>query len=414
MQKNDIGKILAIGTTILFIGSCVLPGIIGLTNNAIHFNDLNQIPYKKNRQSEGNTLITEFYGGRVFEVDRNGTIVWEITGLNWPNDAERLYNGNTLITEYGIDRIIEVDKNGNIVWQKTGLHGPRDAEELHNGNILVTEYFGHRIIEIDRNGKIVSKITGLYYPCEAERIYNGNTLITEILNARVIEVDRNGNIVWKRSMYGPNDAERLFNGNTLLIEYLNNRVREIDSTGNTVWERYRQNSFPPDAERLLNGNTLISERENNRVIEVDSFNNIVWEITGLNDVIDAERIIENQQPDRPVINGQTNGIPERSYSYSFIASDPDGDDVYIKWDWDDDYKTLWHGPFQSGIKLSNSHSWSKKGNYTIRVVVRDEYEAISIGDLKINILRNRASSNTLFSRFLDMFPILQKIVKNIL
>ncbi len=70
-------------------------------------------------------LITEYLGGRVFEGG------WEITGLDGPADAERLDNGNTLIVEYTGGRIIEVNSSCNIVWEKTGL-GSIDAERLNN------------------------------------------------------------------------------------------------------------------------------------------------------------------------------------------------------------------------------------------------------------------------------------------
>ena len=71
-------------------------------------------------------LITEYLGGRVFGGG------WEITGLDGPADAERLDNGNTLIAEYTGGRIIEVNSSGNIVWEITGLLGPIDAERLNN------------------------------------------------------------------------------------------------------------------------------------------------------------------------------------------------------------------------------------------------------------------------------------------
>jgi len=76
-------------------------------------------------------LITEYLGGRVFEGG------WEITGLDGPADAERVNNGNTLIAEYTGGRIIEVNRvnsSGNIVWEITGLLGPIDAERLNNNN----------------------------------------------------------------------------------------------------------------------------------------------------------------------------------------------------------------------------------------------------------------------------------------
>jgi len=121
--------------------------------------------------SRGNTLITEYLGNRIIEIDNDGNIVWQKTGLGQPAEAERLENGNTLIVEE-IGRVIEVDNSGAIVWQKTGLYGPLDAERLDNGNTLIVETPGNRVIEVDNSGAIVWQKTGLNNPRDAERLIN--------------------------------------------------------------------------------------------------------------------------------------------------------------------------------------------------------------------------------------------------
>jgi hypothetical protein len=223
-----------------------------------------------------------------------GNIVWEMTGLDEPYDAERLANGNTLITDTGKNRVVEVDSSGNIIWDYDGLDDPIDAERLANGNTLIAE-FGSIItpggvIEIDNADNIVWQYTDSYSPMDIERLANGNTLITEIgkfsSSGRVIEVDNAGNIVWEYvGLDYPIDAERLANDNTLIAEIGNDRVIEVNNAGNIVWE-YGGLDDPIDVERLANGNTLIAELY--RVIEVNSAGNMICEMSGLNDCIDAE------------------------------------------------------------------------------------------------------------------------------
>jgi len=251
-------------------------------------------------KQRGNTLITEYdhygYGNRVTEVDSSGTIIWELSGLNLPGDAERLDNGNTLIAINGEDRVIEVNPSGTIVWEKSGLNYPSDVERLDNGNTLICEVDNSRVIEVDPGGTIVWEKAGLYSPYDAERLDNGNTLIVEIDFPRVIEVDPSGNIVWQNAeIERPIDAERLDNGNTLICDYWNGYVIEFDSNGNIIWQKINGLTFPSDAERLSNGNTLIAETIIGcRVIEVDSSGTIVWDISGLDHVVDAERICMTQ------------------------------------------------------------------------------------------------------------------------
>jgi hypothetical protein len=121
------------------------------------------VPIDAERLNNGNTLICDYWYGRVIEVDNMNTIVWEMTGLETENviDAERLDNGNTLITWSWSNRVTEVDGYGTIVWEKTGLADPFDAERLDNGNTLIVERDNSRAIEVDSSGTIVWQMTGL-------------------------------------------------------------------------------------------------------------------------------------------------------------------------------------------------------------------------------------------------------------
>ncbi|UCD14653.1 MAG: PQQ-binding-like beta-propeller repeat protein [Thermoplasmatales archaeon] len=272
---------------------------LGVSVNAFDKNELSKV--------EGNTLITEFGGNqtisRVIEVDTDGNEVWNKSGLNVPQDAERLSNGNTLVTEYGGERVIEVNSDGHIVWQKTGLNAPVDAERLSNGNTLIAEFGANRVIEVDTDGNIVWQKTGVSSPFDAERLSNGNTLIAEAElypDGRVIEVDTAGNIIWlKTELDGPVDIERLPNGNMLITEHVGKKVTEFGN-GTIVWQKTGL-LVPKDAERLSNGNTLITECGANRVIEVDSDGNNVWLKSGLRYPVDAERL-PNLPPSVEIIN----------------------------------------------------------------------------------------------------------------
>ena len=61
-----------------------------------------------------------------------------------------------------------------------------------------------------------------------------------------------------------------------------------------------------------------------------------------------------------------------SGNYSSDAVDPDGDKIRYIFDWDDGTKTS--TDFQiSGELATVSHTWNKKGNYSVRVKARDKY-----------------------------------------
>jgi len=354
--------------------------------------------------SRGNTLITEYLGNRIIEIDNDGNIVWQKTGLGQPAEAERLENGNTLIVEE-IGRVIEVDNSGAIVWQKTGLYGPLDAERLDNGNTLIGLL--DRVIEVDNSGAIVWQKTGLDFPLDAERLDNGNTLIADANNDRVIEVDNSGAIVWQKTeIESPRDSERLENGNTLIV--LLDRVIEVDNSGAIVWQKTGLYG-PLDAERLDNGNTLIVETPGNRVIEVDNSGAIVWQKTGLNNPRDAERLI-NRPPESPTITGETQGHYGESYDYTFVSNDPENQDIRYYIDWGDGSYEDWIGPYSSGQEITVSHTWDEENTYTIRAKAKDTLDVESQwGTLEVTMPINQQNQFPLLELFRERFPLLYQL-----
>jgi len=402
---------------ILAILVCMLVAICSTFTIAASTSVERQILVTQSNSSKqgGNTLITEYFGKRVIEVDIGGTIVWQKAGLNYSVDAERLANGNTLITELG-NRVIEVNPGGTIVWQYTGgLFGPWDAERLANGNTLIADTYNHRIIEVNSSGIIVWQKTGLNLSTDAERLANGNTLIADLYNDRVIEVDSAGTIVWEKTgLNRPIDVERLGNGNTLITEFqFGQRVIEVDSGGNIVWV-YSSSDLLWDAERLANGNTLIAEGlyYAQRVIEVDSGGTIVWQKAGLNFSVDAERV--SNPPGAPSITGETSGKAGIEYEYTFNAVDSDGDDVkyFISWG---DTNAEWTDFNASGTDVKIKHTWSEDGTYNITAKAQDihGFEGPE-GKLTVEIPRSRTVNRPLllrlFERFPNIFPILRYIL----
>ncbi|KYK30504.1 MAG: hypothetical protein AYK22_03695 [Thermoplasmatales archaeon SG8-52-3] len=255
-----------------------------------------------------NLLITEFGANdsfsRVIEVDINGIIVWEKTGLVAPMDAERLPNGNTLITEFGSNAVKEFDPLGNVVWQKKKLQLPMDAERLDNGNTLITEYNRGTVTEFDAEGNKTWEKTGLSRPFDAERLPNGHTLIVETdlyPDGYIREVDEAGNEIWNMTdLDAPMDIEKLINKSTgkvtyLIDEHVGKRIFEIDEEDTIIWQKTGL-LVPKDAERFDDGRTVIAECGADRVIIVNEAGNIVWVLSGLNYPCDVEILPVRQPP----------------------------------------------------------------------------------------------------------------------
>jgi len=126
--------------------------------------------------------------------------------------------------------------------------------------------------------------------------------------------------------------------------------------------------------------------------------------------------INSSTPFPPTITGPTNGKVRVATAYNFTTTDPDDDDVYYFIDWGDNKNSGWIGPYTSGEQITESHSWLKKGNYTIKAKAKDPSGNESDwGTLSVTM---PCSYNIpliqfwerLLERFPHAFPILQHIL----
>lgn len=87
----------------------------------------------------------------------------------------------------------------------------------------------------------------------------------------------------------------------------------------------------------------------------------------------------NNPPNKPATpSGPTSGKAGTSYTYFSSAIDPDGDQIYLLFDWNDGTDSGWLGPYNSGDLVSASHIWSAQGTYAIKVKAKDELGKLSI------------------------------------
>ena len=118
-------------------------------------------------------------------------------------------------------------------------------------------------------------------------------------------------------------------------------------------------------------------------------------------------IEENDPPETPDIDGPKAHKVGVEYEYTFVTTDPDGDDISYYINWSDGTSEGWIGPVDSGTEIILTHTWDVKGEYTIRAKTKDHpYGAES--DLAEFWIRwqpkNKVTENTLFMRLLERFP----------
>jgi len=96
------------------------------------------------------------------------------------------------------------------------------------------------------------------------------------------------------------------------------------------------------------------------------------------------------KPSRP--SGPANGRTFTSYTYSSSTTDPDGDELYYMFDWDDGRLPDCIGPIDSGQDIIVTHTWTAKGTYNIKVRAMDEHgvESEWSDPLPISMPKNKA------------------------
>ncbi len=126
-------------------------------------------------------------------------------------------------------------------------------------------------------------------------------------------------------------------------------------------------------------------------------------------------VLDPNAPTAPTIIGKIKGKVEKSYDYLFRSTSPIGNDVFYQIDWGDGSITDWLGPYDSGESITMTHSWEKKGTYTIKARAKDIDNLWGPwGELEVTMPYSYEPQypfiHWLLERFPNAFPILRQIM----
>lgn len=127
--------------------------------------------------------------------------------------------------------------------------------------------------------------------------------------------------------------------------------------------------------------------------------------------------LQNFPPSAPIISGSRDGSAGSPYSYNFLSTDQNNDDICYYIDWGDGILTEWTSYQAQGQPGYNEdHTWSK-GAYTIKAKVKDNkgeesgwsfFEITMSKDKVINTPFNRL--NNFLENHPNLFPFLKLIL----
>jgi hypothetical protein len=125
---------------------------------------------------------------------------------------------------------------------------------------------------------------------------------------------------------------------------------------------------------------------------------------------------ESQPPVTPnAPEGTESGKINTQYTYTASTTDPDGDRLYYLFDWGDGEFSTWIGPYNSGSTASASYTWTKKGDYQVRVRAKDDHGVQSewSDTLDITMPKGYIPINSILleilEKLMERFPLLEQI-----
>ena len=123
----------------------------------------------------------------------------------------------------------------------------------------------------------------------------------------------------------------------------------------------------------------------------------------------------NEPPEKPIITGPKEGVPNVKYNFTFLSFDPEGSNItyYVVWwetwlEWDDDK----FGPYPSGTNITVKYAFIGRFSASIEAQSIDELGQKSDWAFwEIVIPRTRATIYSLIHLFFDRFPFLEVFLR---
>jgi thiol-disulfide isomerase/thioredoxin len=165
--------------------------------------------------------------------------------------------------------------------------------------------------------------------------------------------------------------------------------------------------------------TRIEQCGKTDVHEMDLNLSVVWKGNGVIDIavsIFNKEEMPNGAPSTPTLTGPSSGKLKKEYSFNVTTTDPEGDQVWYWIDWGDGTNTSWIGPFASGTGITQSHTWSAKGNYTITAKAKDtaghesDWATLTVTMPYSYVKPIPKFYDLLFQRFPNAFPLLRQLM----
>ena len=392
--------------------------------------------------SDGGFILEGYYshaqGGPydvvLIKTDENGNLTWEKRFNRGPEQTTfgdsviELDDGYLILSKIYIDVLpfptdiwlIKTDFDGNELWNKTvGESNGRDfcneIIQTSEGDFLIVGHVGWEyvlLIKTDKDGnRLWRKELDGWEGFDIKECDDGGYIIAGREHVCLIKTSKGGHVQWKKE-YGWGGFDKALSvdvasdGGFILSGIGTYSSADIlliktDEKGNREWEKTM------GGENSDSGNCIIQSNDGTYVIIGATLEPGFWLI--------KVAPFENHRPNKPARpGGPAHCKPLRNYTFTASTSDPDGEQVYYTWTMDDViYYNFYNiGPYSNDEPCDVEMSWLLGGQSEIKVKAIDIYRGESdwSDPLIVTISWNRIMTNPLLLRFLERYPLLQKLL----
>jgi len=155
----------------------------------------------------------------------------------------------------------------------------------------------------------------------------------------------------------------------------------------------------------------------NKIILVSMIGILLLGEVGVGAITTMNASSDNHTPNAPTIDGPRRVKVGVEYTWSFLSTDPDGDNITYYVDWGDVCGgAKWYGPFPSGEKTDLAHTYTSKNTLLINSMAVDENGAESnMTYFEVIIPCSHTIPlqwfwQRIFERFPNAFPMLRHLV----
>ena len=244
--------------------------------------DLDTYPGGVVENADGETLVSDYSTGKIYQLGEDGELEVVVEGLNGPGLMDRDADGNIYVTEYGGGNIVKIDPDGNMTTVASGVSGPWAMDVDNDGNVFVAEWSTGDVLKITPEGESSVVATGHRWVWDISTDDDGNLYLPNPTGGSVdvISTDGSVNTISTGQITRPTGATATSDGGMIVSEQSIGNLYKVSAAGevtvlvggndpNATTAGDLDLTYPSDVTVTEDGRVLVADWGTGKVHEID-------------------------------------------------------------------------------------------------------------------------------------------------